>query len=170
MLPSCIMPYEPHILNKDINKFVVSGQVTDNNEYQIVSISKASSVDEPQYIPVSDCYVRIFDDKGNEFVLQESSKGIYRVRIDRNYLIPGTSFKVEVLTADGISIESDFDQMYECPQVDSVYYARKEIQTNNSTKIKVISTDELFAVTIRNAFENKSINSLFMRSRMANKK
>jgi ribose-phosphate pyrophosphokinase len=39
-----------------------------------------------------------------------------------------------------------------------------------SDKIKVISTDELFAVTIRNAFENKSINSLFMRSRMANKK
>src|SRR5215212_6842942 len=37
------------------------------------------------------------------------------------------------------------------------------------SKIKVISTDELFAVTIRNAFENKSINSLFMRSRMANK-
>ena len=39
-----------------------------------------------------------------------------------------------------------------------------------SKKIKVISTDELFAITIRNAFENKSINSLFMRSRMANKK
>ena len=38
------------------------------------------------------------------------------------------------------------------------------------SKIKVLSTDELFAVTIRNAFENKSINSLFMRSRMANKK
>lgn len=38
------------------------------------------------------------------------------------------------------------------------------------SKIKVVSTDELFAVTIRNAFENKSINSLFMRSRMANKK
>jgi len=38
------------------------------------------------------------------------------------------------------------------------------------SKIKVVSADELFAVTIRNAFENKSINSLFMRSRMANKK
>ena len=32
-------------------------------------------------------------------------------------------------------------------------------------KIKILSTDELFAVTIRNAFENKSINSLFMRGR-----
>src|SRR6187455_358344 len=30
-------------------------------------------------------------------------------------------------------------------------------------KIKVLSTDELFAVAIRNAFENKSINSLFIR-------
>jgi len=39
-----------------------------------------------------------------------------------------------------------------------------------SSKIRVVSTDELFAVTIRNAFENKSINSLFMRSRMQNKK
>jgi ribose-phosphate pyrophosphokinase len=38
------------------------------------------------------------------------------------------------------------------------------------SKIKVLSVDELFAVTIRNAIENKSINSLFMRSRMANKK
>jgi ribose-phosphate pyrophosphokinase len=38
------------------------------------------------------------------------------------------------------------------------------------SKIKVVSTDELFAVTIRNAFENKSINSLFMRSRMENKR
>lgn len=36
----------------------------------------------------------------------------------------------------------------------------------NSEKIKVISTDELFAVTIRNAFENKSINSLFIKGRL----
>jgi len=39
-----------------------------------------------------------------------------------------------------------------------------------SDKIKVVSTDELFAIAIRNAFENKSINSLFLRSRMAHKK
>lgn len=34
------------------------------------------------------------------------------------------------------------------------------------SKIKVLSTDELFAVALRNAYENKSINSLFLRSRM----
>ncbi len=36
----------------------------------------------------------------------------------------------------------------------------------SSNKIKVLSTDELFAVALRNAYENKSINSLFIRSRM----
>lgn len=35
-----------------------------------------------------------------------------------------------------------------------------------SSKIKILSTDELFAVALRNAYENKSINSLFIRSRM----
>ncbi len=33
-------------------------------------------------------------------------------------------------------------------------------------KIKVVSVDELFAVAIRNAYENKSINSLFIRGRL----
>jgi ribose-phosphate pyrophosphokinase len=36
-------------------------------------------------------------------------------------------------------------------------------------KIRVVSTAELFAIAIRNALENKSINSLFLRSRMANR-
>ena len=37
---------------------------------------------------------------------------------------------------------------------------------NTSEKIKVLSIDELFAVALRNAYENKSINSLFIRGRM----
>jgi ribose-phosphate pyrophosphokinase len=38
-----------------------------------------------------------------------------------------------------------------------------------SKKIKVLSTDELFAVALRNAYENKSINSLFIRGRVRTK-
>ena len=37
-------------------------------------------------------------------------------------------------------------------------------------KIKVVSVADLFAIAIRNAVENKSINSLFLRSKMLNKK
>ncbi|MEO6538669.1 MAG: ribose-phosphate pyrophosphokinase [Ferruginibacter sp.] len=41
---------------------------------------------------------------------------------------------------------------------------------NISDKIKVLSTDELFAVALRNAYENKSINSLFIRGRLNSRK
>ncbi len=131
MLQSCIIPYEPHIDSKDINKYVVSGQVTDHSVYQTVSVSMASPIGDPQFIPVSGCYIRIFDQKGNEFEMQESEVGIYKVKIDSNYLIPGNSFKVEILTTNGTSIESDFDRMSKCPEVDSVYYARKDLLSNS---------------------------------------
>jgi hypothetical protein len=127
MLHSCIIPYEPNIKTGDINKFVVSGQVTDNAEYQTVSISTASPIGDPHNIPVSGCSVRIQDDRGDEFVMQESAEGLYRVRIDRSYLFPGASFKVDIITPGGIKIESDFDQMAECPDVDSVYFLRRDI-------------------------------------------
>ncbi len=39
-----------------------------------------------------------------------------------------------------------------------------------SAKIKVLSVDELFAVALRNAYENKSINSLFIRHKIKHKK
>ena len=129
MLPSCIVPFDPHIQSQNVNKYVVSGQVNDNNEFQSVSVSMASPVENPKYIPVSGCIVRIFDDKANQFELSETGAGIYKVKIDKSYLNPGTSFRVQILTSDGIDIDSDFDQMSECPEIDSVYFVRKEIQS-----------------------------------------
>jgi hypothetical protein len=132
ILQSCITPYEPYIESKNINKYVVSGQVTDDAEYQTVSISMAAPVGDPRYIPVSGCYVRITDDKKNQFVMQESvpGEGIYGVNIDKSYLIPGTSFKINIITPDGTAIESDFDRMPRCPEVDTIYYIVKEIYTD----------------------------------------
>jgi len=43
------------------------------------------------------------------------------------------------------------------------------IKTNKTDKIKVVSVADLFAIAIRNAYENKSINSLFIRSKMHKK-
>ena len=40
---------------------------------------------------------------------------------------------------------------------------------SSTSKIKVVSVAELFAIAIRNAVENKSINSLFLRQGMKNK-
>ena len=41
--------------------------------------------------------------------------------------------------------------------------------TKKTDKLKVVSVADLFAIAIRNAYENRSINSLFIRSKMHKK-
>jgi hypothetical protein len=135
LLTSCITPFEPDIESGDVYKYVVSGLVNDNNDIQTVSISMASPVSDPRYIPVSGCNVIIKNDIGNEFLMTESTPGIYNGEIGRNYRVPGNSFKVEIVTPDGVQIESDFDRMEACPEVDSVYFLRRDIISNVSDNI-----------------------------------
>jgi len=129
VITSCITPYQPDISPEAVNKYVVFGQVNDNSEYHTVTISMASPVSDPQYIPVSGCAVRISDDKRNQFTMQESpaEPGVYRVYIDSQYLTPGKAFKIDISTPDGTAIESDFDRMPPCPEVGEVYYEFDEI-------------------------------------------
>jgi ribose-phosphate pyrophosphokinase len=43
------------------------------------------------------------------------------------------------------------------------------LKQQNTSKIKVLSVAELFAVAIRNAYENRSITGLFIHSQLRNK-
>jgi ribose-phosphate pyrophosphokinase len=40
---------------------------------------------------------------------------------------------------------------------------------SKTDKLKVVSVADLFAIAIKNAYENRSINSLFIRSKMHKK-
>lgn len=135
VVSSCIKPYEPDIRSSDKQKYVVTGQVTDGGGDQTVNVSLTSPIGDPHYIPVQGCFVRIFDDKGNTFYMTEMGNGDYYTWIDPSFLIPGASFKIEVETRSGENIVSDFDQLMECPDVDSIYFERKEIQSDIAGQI-----------------------------------
>ncbi|MHC1707677.1 MAG: DUF4249 domain-containing protein [Bacteroidales bacterium] len=126
---SCIKPFHPEINSLDANKYVVSGQITDLDSKQKVTISRTSSLNQPEFIPVKNCLVKIIDDKGHEFLLQDELNGDYTGYIDTALVAPGTSFRVDILTADGITIVSDFERVSTSPPVDSIYYTLKSIPT-----------------------------------------
>src|SRR5690242_9581179 len=128
--PSCIKLYEPEIQASDENKYVISGQVAAGDSLQTVNVSLSSSIGTPHFIPVADCQVTIFDDKGNSFPLTYATKGNYVTSIDPQFLQPGSKFKVEVRTSDGETISSDYDQINASPEMDSVYYERNDIEGN----------------------------------------
>jgi hypothetical protein len=135
-LTSCIKSYEPQIESNDAVKLVVTGQVNRGDEVQHVNISTTSSVSNPKYFPVSGCNVTIIDSKGNSYISTEKKNGDYEVIIPENELLPGARFKVEILIPDGTRIVSDFDEISDCPNVDSVYYIADTLPSVNPYLIK----------------------------------
>jgi hypothetical protein len=131
MLTSCIKSYEPVIESKDANKFVVSGQVAKGDSVQYINVSMTSPIGKPEYIPVIGCTVTVIDDKNNNYTAIDLLDGNYACFIPESALTAGSSFKVEIITSDGVNLVSDFDQIYPGPDIDSVYYHVEEIATNN---------------------------------------
>jgi hypothetical protein len=126
MISSCIRSYEPEILTADEKKYVISGQVTDEDGSQSINVTLSSPIENPKYIPVTGCVVNIIDDKGHTFPMGDEGNGNYNNTIDPVFLQAGIAFKIEVTTPEGDFITSDFDTLTRGPAVDSVYYVREE--------------------------------------------
>lgn len=119
---SCIKPYDPEIDASATTKYVVAGRVTSSGGLQTVEVSRTSSVTSPKYLPVEGCQVSVFDGTGREFILAPTTPGKYAEWIDPEYLQPGNSFFVRVLTPEGDFLESVPDRMPTGPVIDSLYY------------------------------------------------
>jgi|WetSurMetagenome_2_1015567.scaffolds.fasta_scaffold170024_2 hypothetical protein len=128
----CVESYIPNLKGGPEDIYVVSGELTDKPGYQTVTVSKASSVREQKYIPLSGCLVSIEDDEGHVFTLEEYGAGKYEVWMDQEYLRSGISYRSRIATPSGDEIISDYDRMPPCPGIDSVYYERKELITQNT--------------------------------------
>lgn len=119
---SCFKSYIPNIRAEDLSKYVVMGRVDKNNSIQSVNVSVTSSINNPKYIPVIECTVTISDDKGHTFPLNDQGDGDYKGRIDHRYMVQGAQFKVDINTPMGDHLESDYDQLHDVSQLDTVYY------------------------------------------------
>ena len=134
LICSCIEEYNPHIGKEDAIKYVIYGKIANNDNKQYVYISKSAEVgiSNLKKFPVSNCDVKIIDDKGNTFQLIESEEqGCYCISIDSQYLTLGSLFQINVVTPEGDLIVSEFEQLYESPDVDSIYYEISEVSTTD---------------------------------------
>ena len=131
LLSGCIKSFDPKIESKEKNKYVVSGRVTNTEGWQEVEISLTSPIGDPVFIPVSGCEVKILDNNATVFQMDEYNAGFYRVWMDKEYLTPGSSFKVIITTPGGEELVSGFDTMPKGPGLDSVYYLLQNIPTTD---------------------------------------
>ena len=131
MLPSCIEEFVPDIEAGESSKYVVFGELTTEHEDQVISVSLVSSIRDPQYIPLNDCQVSIVDNNGKSFGGTEFEDGKYKVRIPREFLSIGNAYRLEIETVAGAKLVSESDELLDCPDIDSVYFIRENIPTND---------------------------------------
>jgi hypothetical protein len=131
LMTACIKPYSPFIESSSANKLVVSGKITNIGGWQKINISRSSQVNEPEFIPLPGCTVKVLDDKGNIFPFPEYDPGSYQAWFGNESLMPGTAYKLSVITPEGEMIESSYDTLMPGAALDSVYYILENVPTGN---------------------------------------
>ena len=124
----CVEEYNPD-LSTNNNLLVVNGSIIRGNEQQTIVLTRSTSVQSPVFIAVEGCHVAVVDDRGNIFQFEEEAPGRYHAKIDSAYLETGTKFKLSIETTDRQVYESAFEEMYDSPSIDSLYFFP---ETNNS--------------------------------------
>lgn len=108
---------------KFVPKMVINGTITTDKDLQEIVISMTSTPEDPKFVPVSGCNVQVEDDKNNRYFFQETGKpGHYYGVIQPNVLVPGSQFRLNVLTPEGKYYSSKLEKLLPCPEVGSVYY------------------------------------------------
>lgn len=131
LISACIEQFQPNITSSTSATYVIEGNITDRGGFYSFYVSKASEVMNPEFSPVDNCEVRIYDDNDNIFQAEEYAHGEYRVYIDKMYLTVGTAFKMELITPNNEIIQSDYDTLRNSPEIKSVYYNVEEQATND---------------------------------------
>ncbi len=121
VISACVEKFDPE-LEKYENVLIIDGVITNKNEYCKIKISRSHKYGESEPINVSNASVKVIDNKGNEYIFEESEPGEY---IDKNELfegVPGNSYKVKIKLNDESTYESGFQQLTRPVPIDSITY------------------------------------------------
>lgn len=118
-LLSCISPYEIESIDFE-RTLVIDASLTTETTAHFVQLSYTFEVDTSKNDPASNALVAFIDGAGNRTVLRESEPGFYVT--DSSFTgIPGESYTLEVILADGTAFRS-FEETMPVPAViDSIY-------------------------------------------------
>jgi hypothetical protein len=129
---SCITQFVPET-GEAQELLVVEGLITDQHDINTVKLSKTQSINSKvKGIPYKGCTVKIMDDLGNIYSLNEKSPGTYVTNTTSFLGVIGRKYKLSIRTNNPGTInytyESDFVEMLPVPSIDTLYYEKIEIR------------------------------------------
>jgi hypothetical protein len=134
LVSTCIDPFNPNIKGKE-SLLVVDGLITNENRTYTVRLSRTVQTQNEDPVMVSGAWVTISDGTGNTYPLMESGAGIYKTDSLSFLGEEGNTYTLHISTPDGGQYSSDPAIMYPVSKIDSIYFAKDQEITNNSTEI-----------------------------------
>lgn len=132
LLTTCIEPYIPNIEGYE-SLLVVDGLITDENSSYSVKLSRSMKEDgEP--VMVSDASVSVSDDIGNIFNFESKGDGFYQSDVTRFKGTVGRTYTLHITTSEGVEYKSDPCMMFDVPDIDTIFFEKDEVLTNNGTE------------------------------------
>ena len=160
-VPSCIDPIN-FSKGEDSNWLVVDGLITSEPGPYVVYLARTSEYSS-YYAHIEDvegAIVIISDDMGNSEILTETYiPGIYKTDPGGIRGVPGRHYKIEIETPDGKQYESDYELLIAVPEIDSIYYERRQHQELGDNNI--VQTFEGFQISI-DTKDPENINNCYM--------
>ncbi|MFC2089229.1 DUF4249 domain-containing protein [Bacteroidota bacterium] len=126
LLTTCEFPYEANI-NEETGLISIDGSIVKGDAIQTITISRSTSLFEPDFEPLGECIVQVLDEDGNMFDFHETKKnsGIYQSIIADDQLFFDRGYKVRIITPDEKTYESEYETILRGAPVDSVYYEKE---------------------------------------------
>lgn len=127
--PGCLERYWPDV-EKYEELLVVDGTITDAPGPYVIRLSLSSGLDALVYRPLSAALVSVTDDLGNTEYFTQTAEGTYESSPSFQGQV-GRKYKLFVQTPDGQDYETDFQELNEVTDIDSVYAKVEMRDTRN---------------------------------------
>ena len=121
-LSGCIEKFYPDEVELKTGSLVVVAHLSNLPGVQSIYLSRSSTLNYPEYDPLSGCYVEIETINGDSRVFEESVPGNYCCPLDKEFLRTGKDYRIVFGTPEGERYESAFERMHPAPDIDSLYY------------------------------------------------
>ena len=100
---------------------VIDAGLIKNEQIQRVTITHSVALDSSKVPYVGGCKVFVEDELGNTVSYNETSTGIYQVEIDESYFVLNRQYRLNVVTKEGETYQSDWEILTDCPPIDTLY-------------------------------------------------
>ena len=134
-LVTCIDPYTPRLRSFE-SRLVVDALVTDEIASNYVRLTRTTLLPDDKPEKVSGAHVTITDDLGASFVLEERYPGDYRTDSLSFRGETGRTYTLKIETSDGDSYESVPCLMYPVPGIDSLYYGKDQVFSEETGRFR----------------------------------